>query len=305
MKYAKVLMLVPLVAILVTGCIKEDDEADIRDLLLSSWYIGDGAVQVADDSTNTPGSFSGLSVLADTFPPEVRWVRYIQRPVSWSLDIVVTEDSADVTIYTYFEGEPPGYGFFVINELYGPVYQRAITDSVVRRVKCYKDEDGWHLASFTVADIYTIGTEHPVTITEVRAEVASRNYEFVVNSPDTHFEKDSLPIFYPSDTVEVTVTCSAQDDSTWAFLHHGAGHRPGVGLRPHHRDPFYRENTTTFIRTWIIADDSVITTPAVRHSAVDVLGWQTLFGDSTATYYARAWALPYIVMQPGEEIPED
>ena len=55
----------------------------------------------------------------------------------------------------------------------------------------------------------------------------------------------------------------------------------------------------------IIADDSIIVTPAVRHTATDVLGWQTLFGDSSATYYARAWCLPYIVMQSGETIPED
>jgi hypothetical protein len=145
--------------------------------------------------------------------------------------------------------------------------------------------------------------ERPVAITEVRATVASRNYEFVVNSPDTFFEKDELPIFYPTDTVEVTVTCSAQDDSTWAFLHRTIGHRPGIG---HHiRQPFYRESTNSFTRTWIIAEDSVVHTPAVRHSAVDVLGWQTLVGDENATYYAHAWCLPYIIMKPGETIPED
>jgi hypothetical protein len=49
----------------------------------------------------------------------------------------------------------------------------------------------------------------------------------------------------------------------------------------------------------------VLVTPVVRHSAVDVLGWQTLWGDSTATYYSRAWGLPYIVMQSTDPLPED
>lgn len=292
-----------LIVFFVAGCSKQSDEETIQALLESSWFVADGAVQTADDSTNVPQAPNGAQILADTLG-WVRWVRWIERPVTREFDIVVNGDSADVTVTAYFQGNPPGYGFFVVNDPLNPVYQRAISDSVIRKVKLYRgDDDKWHIASLTVADIYTVNTNNPVTITEIRAQVASRNYEFVVNSADTYFEKDELPIFYPSDTVEVTVTCSAQNDSTWAFLHHGTGHRPGIG---HHiRQPFYRENTTTFTRTWIIADDSVVTTPAVRHSAVDVLGWETLFGDSTATYYSRAWCLPYIIMEPGEELPQD
>jgi len=303
MRYLRILMPLMLIVFFVTGCSKQSDEESIQALLESSWFIADGAVQTADDSTNVPQAPNGAQILADTLG-WVRWVRWIERPVTREFDIVVNGDSADVTITAYFHGDPPGYGFFVVNDPLNPVYQRAISDSVIRKVKLYRgDDDKWHIASLTVADIYTVNTNNPVTITEIRAQVASRNYEFVVNSADTYFEKDELPIFYPSDTVEVTVTCSAQNDSTWAFLHHGTGHRPGIG---HHiRQPFYRENTTTFTRTWIIADDSVVTTPAVRHSAVDVLGWETLFGDSTATYYSRAWCLPYIIMEPGEELPQD
>jgi len=134
-------------------------------------------------------------------------------------------------------------------------------------------------------------------------KVASRNYEFVVNNADTYFKKDELPIFFPSETVEVTVTCNAQGDSTWTFLHHGCGHKPGFG---HHiRQPFSRDNTTTFSRTWYIRDDSIINPPAVRHSAIDVLGWETLFGDTSKTYYSRAWCLPYIVKTTDQPIPAD
>ena len=303
MKRVRLLLVLPLFLAFITSCTKEDDEASIRDLLEASWYVADGALQNHDDSTHVPRGNTDNIIPRDTIP-YVRWVRWIERPVVREYDIVVIADSADVTIRAYFHGEPPGYGFFVNNDITGPVYQRAITDSAIRRVKLWKDDAGhWRLGSLTVADIYTENADHPVTITQIRALVASRNYEFVVNNANTYFEKNELPIFYPNDTVEVTVVCSAQGDSTWAFLHHGTGHRVGIG---HHiRQPFYRENTNTFTRTWVIAHDSINITPAVRHSAADVIGWQTLFGTVDATYYSRAWCLPYIVLQPGEEIPGD
>lgn len=304
MRYAQLLCLIPLIVVIVIGCGKKNDEADIQALLEESWFVGDGATQSADDSSSTPKGI-GVSYLATDTIKYARWVRWIERPVHPEFDPIINGDSAEVTITAYFHGQPPGYGFFVNNDPLGPIYQRTISDSVIRKVKLYHDDTGWHIASLTVADIYTVGAAHPVTISEVKAAVASRQYEFVVNSANTYFEKDELPIFYPNDTVEVTVTCSADGDSTWAFLHHGAGHKPGAGLRRHWRQPFYRETTTTFKRTWIIADDSVLVTPAVRHSAVDVVGWQTLWGDSTETYYSRAWGLPYIIKAPEDEIPPD
>jgi len=292
-----------LITIVVMSCARESDEDAIQSLLETSWYVGEGAVKTADDSSNVPQGPADFGLLADPIP-WVRWVRWIERPVPREFNIYVYGDSADVTITAHFHGDPPGYGLFVVNDPFNPVFQRAISDSVTRKLKLYKDGEGkWRIAGITVADIYTIGTDFPVTITEIKARVESRNYEFVVNSTETYFTKAELPTFYPSDTVVVTVTCSAQDDSTWAFLHHGTGHRPGIGK--HIRQPFFRDDITTFSRTWIIAEDSVINTPAVRHSAVDVLGWQSLFGDSTATYYAHAWCLPYIVLEPGQKIPEE
>lgn len=303
MKYAWIFVSLVLAAACSIDCTRESDEDAIQALLESSWYVGDGAVQTADDSTDVPQGPNDVGLMTDTIP-WVRWVRWIERPVPREFEIYVNGDSADVTMTAFFHGEPPGYGLFVVNDPFNPVFQRAISDSVIRRVKLYRDgDDRWHIASMTVADISTIGTEHPVSIHEIRARVESRDYEFVVTSPETYFTKEQLPTFYPSDTVVVTVTCSAQDDSTWAFLHHGTGHRPGIGV--HIRQPFFRDDMTTFSRTWIIADDSVVTTPAVRHSAIDVLGWQTLFGDSSETYYSRAWCLPYIIMEPGQDIPQD
>jgi len=305
MKYARLWTLLPLAILIIAACGK-NEEAEIQAFLEKSPYVGEGTLQSADDSTGTPKALFSWNMPTDTIR-YVKWVRWIQRPIDWEFKIDIHGDSANVTITAYFHGAPPGYGFFVNNDTLGPIYTRTISDSVIRKVKLYKSttDDKWHITSITVADIHTAGTQHPVTITEIRAKVASRNYEFVVNDPNKYFTKDSLPTFLPNDTVEVTVICSAQGDSTWAFLHHGAGHKPGVGLKRHWRQPFYRENMTTFKRTWIIADDSVLVTPAVRHAAVDVVGWQTLFGDSTATYYARAWGLPYIVKKTNEQIPSD
>ncbi len=303
MKLKLMLLFILLVAVITTSCTEESDEMLIQGVLESSPYIADGALQIHDDSTQIPADDMTTPIYSDTIP-YVRWVRWIQRPIIRKYEIVINGDSADVTIYAHLYGEPPGYGFFVNNDPIGPVYQRTISDSLVRRVKLWKDEGGeWHIGSLTAADIYTFNNEHPVFLSQIIASVPSRNYVFVISSPNAYFERNELPIFLPNDTVHVTVICSAQDDSTWAFLHHGVGHRTSTGY--HNRQPFYRNDINTFTRTWIIADDSIITTPAVRHSAVDVLGWQTLFGADDATYYSRIWCLPYIVLQPGEEIPDD
>lgn len=310
MRYKHIPIFLALIALFMISCGTDSlsNEIQIQALLENSPYVGEGALQTSDDGTNDPNNQSpGFS--SPYFPTDVdsipftKWVRWIVRPVTWVYNIAVTGDSADVTITGYFHGEPPGYGMYVINELSGPIWQRAITDSVIKKVKLYWDE-GWHILSLTAADVHTIGATNSVTITEVKAQVDSRNYEFVINSASTYFTKDELPTFLPNDTIDVTVTVSVVDDSSWAFLHHGARPKANVGLRPHYRDPFYRENTTTFSRTWYIADDSVAT-PGVRHAAIDILTWQALFGDSTATYCARAWSLPYIVKTPEQDLPED
>ena len=303
MRIIKLMAMSALVLGAVIGCAKKDEE-DIQSLLERSWFVGEASVQTADDSTSTPQTFAGPAPALDTIG-FVRWVRHIERPVEWNFNITVNGDTAEAVITGHFQGTPPGYGLFVLNDTFAPIYIRTISDSIVRKVRLYRDDIGWHILALTVADMFTAGTGHPVTITSVRAEVPSRSYVFEVTGADQYFTKDQLPRFYPSDTVVVTVACSVLDDSSWTFLHHGAGHRPGVGLPRHWREPFYRENTTTFTRAWIIASDSVLATPAVRHSAVDVLGWQTLWGDSTATYYSRAWGLPYIVAGSGDTLPGD
>ena len=74
----------------------------------------------------------------------------------------------------FLKGTPPGYGFFVANDSpvgSGPVKVRAITDSLIRKIKCFRYDKGWRIASITVADIYTVSAQHPGTINKIEARV--------------------------------------------------------------------------------------------------------------------------------------
>lgn len=159
--------------------------------------------------------------------------------------------------------------------------------------------------SITAGDFKTVNAACPITITEIKAEVnrTTGKYIWSLTDPNKLLTKSELPTFYPSDTVTVTVTVSVTGDSSWAFLHHAVRHTAG-GI--HIRDPFYKVNTNTFRRTWVIASDvSGVILPVVRHSAIDIIGWQTLWGRTNGTYYCRAWALPYIVKNTGQSDPGD
>ncbi len=294
MRWLSVCVLIILV--LSIGCRKEDDEALIQELLDNSGYSAPTAV--TDDGTTTPKQAFGSET--DSVIPYVRFVRFIQRPVTKEITIQVTGDSALATIKARLTGT-----FYVQDTEQGPIYQRAIEDSFVRQVKLYKDTV-WHILSITAGDFKTVNAAHPITITEVKAEVNRRQYVWRLTSPTEFLTKKQLPTFEPSDTVLVTVTVSVSGDSTWSFLHHGRkSDITGAGI--HIRDPFYKVSTHVFRRAWVIASDNIGVNelPAVRHAAVDAIGWQTLWGKAGGTYYCRAWALPYIVKNPGQEEPGD
>lgn len=227
----------------------------------------------------------------------MRWARRIERPVTRQIDVAVNGDSAIATITALLTGIPPNYGFFVRNLTDSTrVHVRTISDSTRRQVKLYKATDGWRIVAITACDMNTVNGYAPITINEIKTEVASRNYIFSLTSPTKFVAKESLPIFLPNDTIKVTVTTSVTGDSAWAFLHRGI-----LGLRI--RRLFFRTSTNTFTRTWIVPEEAV-TPPVVRHSAFDIIGWQTLFADSTATYSSRAWGIPYIIKNTNDTIPE-
>ena len=291
--------------VLFSGCPIENDEALIRDLLENSQYTQEGTgFQKENDDTLFQNQAMGFGFFASETIPFVRFARWIIRPVPRHIEIDINGDTAWATI----EAEAHGW-FYVLNESVpgAPVYRREFYDSLARTVYLEKDENGWHIVSVTPVKIWTKDGLNDINILEVSAVARPSGSEFHLYSGDSLLTKEQLPTFHPEDTVTVTVKCEipgpAVQDSCWAFLHHGRHPRPGH--RIHIRDPFYRLSTFEFEREWVIASDSILVTPALRHAAVDFIAWSTLWGDETAEYYAAAWALPYIVKEPGEETPPD
>jgi len=276
------------------GCNKNDDDVTlIKQLLDDSHYTQESTTAVTDDSSSTPSQ----EKYPDSILSWVRWVRRIERPVTRHIDVIVNGDSAVATITALLTGTPPNYGFFVKNLTDTTrIYKRTISDSTRRQVKLYKSANGWRIVAITVCNMNTVNGYAPITINEIKAEVPNRSYVFRLTDPAKFITKESLPTFLPNDTIQVTVTISVAGDSAWAFLHRGIG---GIRIRR----PFSKTGTNTFTRTWIVPEEAV-TPPVVRHSAFDIIGWQTLYGDSTATYCSRAWGLPYIIKRTTDTIPE-
>jgi len=290
--------LIPICGLLlfIMGCPRKDEEAKISDLLSSSPYVISSDGLVFDDASKTPKS-PEMNLFTAESVPFVRFVRWINRPVERHYEIDVSGDSAHVTMTANVTGK-----FYVLNTPGGDVYTRDIADSAYRaQIDLYKDNTGWHIARISPLQIYTYGAETPIKIKEVKAEVASRNYTFILTDPTNPLTKEELPTFLPNDTVIVTVKVEVTGDSCWVILHHG---RYRKAPRIHHRDWFLKEGDS-FTGTWYIADDSVVT-PGVRYAAIDVMTWQTLWGDSTVTKATEmVWSLPYIVKEENEPLPPD
>lgn len=283
-------------SLILGGCDSQREEEAIRELIEESSYTAEGSM-VLDDT----GSVLVTREFTDSIIPWVRWVRRIKRPIERNINVSIYGDSALATITMYLEGLPPDYGFWVINNPQSPtIYRRAITDSSVRQVKLVRIRPRhWRIVSLTPAVIKTVNSYTPISINQIQLEVPSRNYQFILNNPSRFLLRESLPDFRPNDTIKVTVSIEISNDSGWVYLHRarrtvGSGHR---------REALFQRNLNTFVGTWIIPEEFE-TRPVVRHCAFDVIGFETLFGDSTASYAAYMWMIPYIIRNPADELPE-
>ncbi|MCS7258229.1 MAG: hypothetical protein NZ601_02525 [candidate division WOR-3 bacterium] len=279
------------------GCSTQSEEEAIRELLEESNYTAEGSM-VVDDT----GDISFLNAeFTDSLIPWVKWIRKVKRPVERNVNINIYGDSAVATITMYLEGLPPDYGFWVRNVPQSSVvYRRAITDSSVRQVKLVRIRPRhWRIVAVTPAVIHTVNAYTGMSINEVRLEVPRRNYLFVLNNPTRFLKRESLPDLRPDDTVKVTVNINVEDDSGWVFLHR-ARRAIGAGQR---RMALFKRDQNMFVGTWIIPDE-YDSRPTVRHCAFDLIGFESLFGDSTATYASYLWIVPYIIRNPSDEIPE-
>jgi hypothetical protein len=158
----------------------------------------------------------------------------------------------------------------------------------------------WRVVKISPVDVQTVNSPYPITILSLEASAVPSGVHYVFTKPDTLLAKSELPTFLPGDSVTVKVTVQVQGDSSWAFLHRW--YRPFPWK--HIREPFYRTSLTTFERTWTIPEDSISATPAIRHTAVDLIGMKALFGDDREQYNAHAWGFLYIVKNPNEPYPD-
>ena len=300
------------VAFFATGCADfgGSDEGDIRALLNSSGYTDDDNTKGygAEDSTPTEGGETGFLPLGDFLEriPFVRFRRYIP-PGGISRQIVIDipaypgypDTTALATITTDINGEFRTLFDTTQNPML--VWRKEFEDEAVRTVYLTKGTDGWRIRKVSPLHFSTVDPAYDLDIAEFRVHAASwpESDTFVLTDPDTMLSKDQLPCFVPEDTVTVWLAVESSGDSCWAFLHHGKPKWPWRW-----RSPYFKSGTFEFERTWYVGPEGY-DKPQVRPSAQDIIGWNTLWADSSEPYVSTAWGLPYIVKLPGEEIPEE
>ncbi len=295
-------------ALLPVGCTSNvDDEAAIRTLLNSSGYTNESNEQgySSEDTTLTEGGAGSLSD-DPTVIPFVRFRRCIARGgISRQIviDIPAYPGWPDTTALATITSDINGEFRTMFDTTTNPilVWRKPLHDQAVRTVFLTLTPDGWRIRKVSPLHFATVDPEYELTITEFKVHAASwaPGDTFILTSPDTLLTKHELPTFEPEDEVTVWITVSSTGDSCWTFLHHG---RPNWPYR--WRRPYFKTGTYTFQRTWHLSDEGY-EQPQIRPSGHDVIGWNTLWSDTTAPYVSTAWGLPYIVMEPGEEIPEE
>jgi hypothetical protein len=293
-------LLLALFASLFFSCKKESsaEEEEVKKVIEQSLYTGKDFDRATDEGETIPHLFNPVGLLTNETIP---WVRFRRKIDSLERSIRVRipaypgypETTALATVTSRLSGR-----FFVNNRRDSPViYIRPILDSGYSQIYLTRGNRGWRIRKITPKILTTISSPSLLSIVKIRAEASPSGKVFEITNPDTFLSKNELPTFSPNDTVRVEVTVHSDTDSGWVFLHRGPR-----GIRV--REPFYKRSTYIFERTWIIGSEPA-QTPVVRHAAIDFILWPTLFGDSTASYNAKAWALPYIIKKEEENYPEE
>ena len=295
-------------AVALTGCNrKHDDQQTIQSLLVNSGYTNDEHTKNygANDTTLEPGSDSTLGTDGYERIPFVRFRRYIPaNGLSRTLNIQIPayQGGPDTTALVTITWDVTGELRTMFDTTTNPilVWRKPFHDVAIRKVYLEKYADAWHIIKISPLVLSTQNAAYNLQVTGIHAVGRVSGEVFDLNTSDTMLTKDQLPCFVPNDTVVVTVTVASDGDSCWAFLHHGRAQRPHVW-----RSPYWRKNTWTFERIWVIGDESEYDGPSVRPSIHDAIGWSSLWADSSKPYVAAAWGIPYIVKNPGEQLPSD
>ncbi len=184
----------------------------------------------------------------------------------------------------------------IINPFYRPLAAVAIRNLMLRHTP-----DGWRVEKISPADIVSTndgGTT--IRIAGVRTRGSTMTFPGTdLTSPDTLLSLSELPRFTPGDTIQVMARAlSRSEDGCWLFLHvHSAAHGPHPHVL-HWRIPFVRDSSDPTLFYARLPLPVGTTHPRVIHMAVDGIGWNTLFGDESAVYDSRMWAIPCVVGYP-------
>jgi len=103
--------------------------------------------------------------------------------------------------------------------------------------------------------------------------------------------RDSILTFQAGDSVTLTVTTG--DPTDLVYLHRLPCHY--YNCKPH-RQPFYNSGDGTFTGTWVIGECLVDTCDfVIRHAAIDVIKYNSIYGDTSHPYDSRIWGVIYKV----------
>ncbi len=315
MKRFSILTSVVLAAILLTvaGCSKDSNPAssqlptqeqqEIQAFLEASEYA-------LPDEFNSDQSYDGQGVLGEDEVGAVSqdgvnvlpWVKFfriarVKPTAQYIMELPGSggEGTADVRVTHHIVGT-----FIVDNtqdQLVNP-FLRQFTSIARRYLMLRKTDGGWRIEKISPVDILSTndgGTT--IRIAGVGARGSSGTYpEVRLMSPDTLLSLDELPRFAPGDTMLVAARAeSSAGDGCWLFLHvHGGCYGPHA-MVVHRRVPFVRDSSdpTLFFAKLVLPNTPTV--PRVIHVAVDGIGWNTLFGDETAVYNSRMWAVPCVM----------
>jgi len=274
------------------------DEDQIKDLLLSSQYTD--TTTFVNDGTTVPFSVIPLKISAknEIFPDSVKFARKIDqviRTVSVTLDPDSINATAVITLDLYGIMYVDNDGDSIRDPFLRNFNSAELHDRATRYARLRKINDNWHVWGVTPLELYTLNGDPGLGIDSVVITGCANSNGLVVIRPQDMAQtrlRNLLPIFNPGDSVTVSVWASPSGQF-WSFLHRWL-------YRVHDRQPMEKVDGQRFTYGWRVPADALL---GVRHASVDVISQNCLFGDSSATYSARAWCLPYIVAPDTISLP--
>jgi hypothetical protein len=259
---------------------------------------------VAEDSTTFPKEIIDPDSLGTPKLAVVDSVKF------WWRKINRVTRTINVSIYPADSTHLYPYAFVtVIDTLYGRliIIGRDSSDSLVRVVKLLTDEAmksayyekrgtndnphrGWRIEKISGLLIHSF-PENSRVISSVHLISPGYDRIFTEGYITGYIPRDSILTFNAGDTV--TLMVDTGDPTDLVYLHSLPCHF--YNCKPH-RCPFQNNHDGTFTGTWVIGDCLLDSCDIVLgHVAIDVIEYNSIYGDTTHHYDSRIWGVIYEV----------